>query len=182
MHKILFVELDLTAAEAGRFHRVCSAAHDVQLNGNEYTAAGQLLQVEDLQEVVDVANIGANIILSGVDPAYRIEIDRNGFKKAPVKIYAADLDDNTNIATNAVLLHAGTADTPVTEVDYSSNTMTIAISTNSIWGELDKSPNLTRSSFATHSAIHCYDKDGNYAPDEAFKYVASTSTEEQWIS
>ncbi len=182
MIKLILVELDLTAATAGNFHRVCSAAHDVIYDGNVYSAAGQLLQVDDLQNMIDMANIGTTVTLSGIDPAYRQEIDNNGFKRAPITIIAADLPDDTDEVVNAVIVHAGTCDTPVTEVDYGSDTITIGISTVSIWGELDKSPNLTRSSFATHSAIHCYDENGEYSPDETFKYVASTSSEEQWVT
>lgn len=182
MIKIILVELNLTAAPAGRFHRVCSAAHDIIYEGNEYTAVGDLMEIEDIETTAELANIGTTITLSGIDPAYRREIDQNGFKRAPIKIFAADLDENTNIVTNATLIHAGTCDTPITDVDYDTGIMTIGISTISIWGELDKTPNLNRSSYATHAALHCYNEVGEFIPDEIYKYVASVSTEEQWKS
>lgn len=182
MIKIVLVELDLTAAPAGTVHRVCTASHDVVMNGYTFVGAGDLLKIDDIETTADLASIGTTITLSGIDPAYRQEIDRNGFKKAPITIYAGDIQDNTNQVINEVIIHAGTCDTPITEVDYSSGSMTIGVSTVSVWGDLEKTPNLSRSSYATHSSLHAYDADGNFVPDEIYKYVASTATEEEWIS
>lgn len=181
MIKIILLELDLTAAPAGTFHRLCTAQHDVTYGGYTWSGVGDLLSIDDIETTAEIASLGTTITLSGIDPAYRAEIDSNGFRKAPIVLYAADLPDNTNAAENAVIVHAGKCDTPISDVDYKSGIMTIAISTESIWGDLEKKPNLTRSSYATHSATHSYDKNGTYAPDQTFKFVASTSIEEQWL-
>jgi hypothetical protein len=182
MKKILLLELDLTAAPAGRFHRLTTAMHDVEYEGYTWDGVGDLISVDDIQNTAEIASLGTTVTLSGIDPAYRQEIDQNGFKKAPIRILAADLEDNTNVITNAVVIHAGTCDTPITEIDYEQGTMTIGVSTVSIWGDLEKTPDLTRSSYATHSSIHSYNMNGDYEPDQFFKFVASTSIEEDWIS
>ena len=182
MIKILMLELDLTNAPAGRFHRLCTAAQNITYNGYEWLAVGDLLEVDDLQNTCEIASLGTTITLSGIDPNYRSEIDANGFNNAPITLFTADLVGELNTVENVTIVHSGTCDTPVTEVDYESGTMTIAVSTISIWGDLEKKPDLSRNSFATHSATHCYNSNGDFEPDEFYKFVASVADEEDWIS
>lgn len=183
-YPIILLSLDLTAATAGTVHRLCTAPHDIVYESFTYSAVGDLLKIEDLETSADLNSVGTTITLSGIDPAYRTEIDQNGFRNAPIELSIGYVDDNTNVVPDgtAVVIHTGTCESPITDVDHESGEMTIGVSTNSIWGNLDKVPDLARSSYATHSSRHCYDKDGNFVPDETFKYVASTSNEEQWIS
>ena len=70
--------------------------------------------------------------------------------------------------------HRGTCDTPNTVIDYSSDpaTMRIEVSTQSIFGNLDKVPDLCRTSQGSHSSRH--------PGDLFFSKVASISQEEVW--
>ncbi|AGG58286.1 hypothetical protein VPDG_00125 [Vibrio phage henriette 12B8] len=183
-YPIILLTLDLTAAPSGNVHRLCTAPHDIIYGGYLYTAVGDLLSIDELETSADLNSVGTTITLSGIDPAYRREIDNNGFRNAPIELAIGYVNDNTNTIPNgtAVIIHTGTCESPITDVNYESGEMTIGVSTNSIWGNLDKVPDLSRASYATHSSRHCYDKDGNFSPDETFKYVASTANEEKWIS
>ena len=183
-YPIILLSLDLTAAPAGTIHRLCTAAHDIVYESHTYIAVGDLLKIDDLETSADLNSVGTTITLSGIDPAYRREIDSNGFRNAPIELSIGYVQDNTNIIPDGstVVIHTGTCESPITDVNHETGEMTIGVSTTSIWGNLDKVPDLSRASYATHSSRHCYDKDGNFSPDQAFKYVASAANEEQWIS
>jgi hypothetical protein len=177
--QIVLVSVDLTASTTGgRVHRFASSAFDVVHNGYEFRAVGDLMAIEELEESNDLTNLGIGITLSGIDPSYRTEIDNNGFKKAPIVILVAELDDtaNTNIipTEKAFIYHRGTCDTPNTTVDYDSGTMSIEISTESVFGSLVKLPDLCRTSQASHESRH--------AGDKFFTFVASIAQEETWRS
>ncbi|HCG5955137.1 TPA: hypothetical protein NJ081_003599 [Vibrio parahaemolyticus] len=176
---VVLVSIDLTETiEGGVVQRLCSAPFDVVHNGYQYTAVGDLLAIEEVKESAELASIGVGITLSGIDPAYRHEIDNAAFKKAPVEILRCELpddaEDNIIPSQNAVVFHRGTCDTPVTKVDYTKGTMTIELQTESVFGSLVKTPDLCRTSQASHESRH--------PGDEFFKYVASSAQEEIWRS
>lgn len=178
MVDIVLVDMDLSQAPAGTVHRITSAAHNVFWNGHEYLAVGDLLEISGLEETADIASLGVEITLSGVDPAYRAEIDANGFRKAPLDIWAADVPEGTNVVASADYIHRGYCDTPQTQIEYGDDvsSMTIQISTESVFGILDKIPDLLRSSQATHSSRH--------NGDQFFKFTAATGEidDEIWRS
>ncbi|PHS21998.1 MAG: hypothetical protein COA84_14040 [Robiginitomaculum sp.] len=176
MIDIVLLSLDLTKAPAGTVHRLTSNSFDVLYNGNNYSAVGDLLNFEDIENMAELTSIGTTLSLSGIDPAYRIEIDNGGFLNAPIDISIAQLPANTNIVPDgtAAYFHRGTCDTPNTEIDYESGTMSINIGTRSVFGNLDKVPDLCRTSQSSHKARH--------AGDDFFKYVASIAQEEIWKS
>jgi len=178
MIQIVLVDLDLTktnTGEDGQFVRICTAAHDVTYNGYNYTAVGDLLEVEGLEEEADLVTKGTTLKLNGIDPAYRQEIDRNAFRLAPIDILIAELPDGTNEVSVAQYWHRGFCDSPNTVIDYSADVqqLVIEVSTQSIFGNLDKIPDLVRTSQSSHEATHSGDK--------FFTYVADASlAEETW--
>lgn len=173
---IVLISLDLTAAPSGRVHRLCSAPFNVMYNGYEYQGAGDLIGIEDLDLSADLTTIGLGFTLSGIDPAYRQEIDNGGFKRAPIEVLLAELPDDTNTVPNntAIYYHRGTCDTPNTKIDYATGSLEIEITTQSILGNLSKVPDLCRTSQATHTSRH--------PGDDFFLFVASTEQEEIWKS
>lgn len=188
MTDIILLDLDLTGAEGGigTVQRLCTYSTNVFYNpdpdedpadGYEYIAVGDLLQIDDLNGSSEELNSsGTTVTLSGVDPAYRIQIDQNGFKKAPIDISIATVEDGKNIVASgsAQYWHRGTCDSPATEIDHESGTMTIAVNTQSVFGNLDRVAELCRTSMSTHLARH--------QGDRFFSFVASTSETELWIS
>jgi len=172
---VVLISLDLTGAEpAGLVHRFCSHSHDVMHNGYKYTAAGGLIGMEDVDITSDLTTIGLSLSLSGVDPAYRKEIDNGGFKNAPIEVLIGDLPPNSDTVTNTRIHFRGTCDTPSTDIDYSKGEMTINIDAQSPFRQLDKTPDLMRTSQSSHETWHKGDK--------FFKFVASQSQEEVWRS
>jgi len=176
MIDIVLVSLDLTKATGGIVHRMCSASHDVQYNGHTYRAVGDLLSIDDIESTADLTTLGTSITLSGIDPAYRQEIDNGGFLRAPIDIMIAQLPEGSDTVPDntAGYYHRGTCDTPNTEIDYSTGSLTIAINTQSVFGNLDKIPDLCRTSQSSHEARHPGDK--------FFTFVAAVTQEEKWIS
>lgn len=175
--EVILISIDLTKTiEGGVVQRLCSAPFDVIHNGYEYVAVGDLLGIEDVKETAELVSSGIGITLSGIDPAYRYEIDNAGFKKAPIEILRCELpdeaEDNIIPSNNAIVYHRGTCDTPVTKIDYSTGTMTIELQTESIFGSLVKTPDLCRTSQSSHESRH--------PGDQFFKYVADTSQKEIW--
>jgi len=176
MIDVVLLSLDLTAAPSGNVHRLTSNSFDIEYNGHNYSAVGDLIGMESIENMAELTSIGMSISLSGIDPAYRQEIDNGGFLRAPIDISIAQLPDNTNVVPDntAAFFHRGTCDTPNTEIDYDAGTMSINIGTQSVFGNLDKIPDLCRTSQSSHKARH--------AGDDFFKYVASIAQEEIWKS
>ncbi|MBE5156671.1 hypothetical protein HJ044_04875 [Vibrio parahaemolyticus] len=175
--EVVLVSIDLTLTiEGGVVQRLCSAPYDVIHNGYEYVAVGDLLAIEEIKESAELSSVGIGITLSGIDPAYRYEIDNAAFKKAPIEVLLCELsddaEDNIIPSSNAIVYHRGTCDTPVTKIDYSVGTMTIELQTESIFGSLVKTPDLCRTSQSSHESRH--------PGDQFFKYVASSAQEEIW--
>lgn len=181
MSNIILLKLDLTNAPSGNIHRYCTAMHDVLYGGYLWKAVGNLLKIDDIEQTVEIATLGTTVTLSGIEIEYQNELDNNGFVNAPITIYSAELGDNTNVVNSVTILHSGRCNTPSTDIDYATNTITLAVATESIWGDLDKTPSLARCSFSSHSSQHRTDINGAMVPDETFKYVASTTTEEKWF-
>ncbi|HHF0536540.1 TPA: hypothetical protein ACPHTZ_000493 [Vibrio alginolyticus] len=173
---IVLISLDMTAAPAGRVHRMCTAPFNVTYNGYEYIGIGDIINIDELDLTADLTSIGLSFTLGGIDPAYRREIDNNGFKRAPIEVLLATVADGTNVVPDntAIFYHRGTCDTPNTSIDHDTGTLVINITTQSMLGNLKKIPDLCRTSQATHTARH--------PGDDFFKFVATTEQEELWIS
>lgn len=177
-YSIVLLALDLTRTDTGtdgEVVRLCTAAHNVTYDGSEYMAVGDLLKIDELSEEAALITKGTTITLNGIDPSYRQEIDRNAFKFAPIDLLIGVLPIGMNTVTNAQYWHRGTCDSPNTVIDYSAEVeqLVIQVSTNSVFGNLDKTPSLTRCSQSSHEATHNGDK--------IFSFVASASLgEELW--
>lgn len=164
MKHSLLVELDLTRYGWG-YQRLTSSPIDLIYGGNLYTASGDLIGIGDTENSVELSSKGITISLSGIDPSYQDAIEAHAFLNAPVRVDLAFTPEGTNVVQKVVAYHRGTADTPQTSVDYENGEITIALSTYSLFGSLDKTPSLSRSSFSTHQARHSGDLFYQYAGD-----------------
>lgn len=177
-YAIVLVDLDLTktnTGDDGKYVRLCTASHDVIYNGFTYTAVGDLLKIDKLDEEADLITKGTILTLNGIDPSYRAEIDRNAFKFAPIDILIGVLPEGSAEVSDAQYWHRGTCDSPNTVIDYSGEVeqLVIEVSTTSIFGNLNATPSLTRCSQSSHEATHNGDK--------IFSFVAASSLgEELW--
>ncbi len=172
MIRVVLLELDLTRAPSGTVVRLTNSPYDIIWNGYTFQATGDLLEIDGLDSTADLTTIGTTITLQGIDPSFQSVIDANGFLKAPIDLLLATIPDNTNIATEASYWHRGFCDTPATIVNYDDGSITIGIETQSIFQDLDREPNLMRTSQANHQA--------NHKGDRFFEYVADTPIEEIW--
>ena len=172
---ILF-ELDLTAAAGGVVIRLTNSPYDLRYDGNTYQASGDLLSISSSESTAELVSEGITINLSGVDPAYQSVINANGFLKAPVDIILATCPDNTNLipAGTGIFYFRGYADTPQTKVDSENGSVIVSLETQSVLGDLDKIPNLLRTTLSSHQTRH--------AGDLFFEYCADAGTEETWAN
>jgi len=174
MKTFLLMRLDLSNSGANRILRFTNAPYDIEdLFGDVYQSTGDLLQIGDGSgSETELVSTGLTVSLSGVDPSYQAEIDNNGFLRAPIDLMLVKVPDGSNVATEQIYYHRGLCDTPQTIIDSTSGTITIQIETQSILGDLDKTPSLTKCSFSVHSSRH--------AGDKFFEYTADAETQEIW--
>lgn len=152
--------------------RVTTAPYDIEYNGNTFTATGDLLNIEELEEGTELTTRGLTITLNGVDPAYQAEMQGNGFVRAPVDVLLATVPEGTNVPSSISFFHRGYCDSPMTEVDYENGLMTVQVETNSIFTDLDRKPDLLRCSMASHQTRH--------PGDRFFEFTSDVDLEEIW--
>lgn len=146
-------------------YRLSNAPFDVVLEGQTYTAAGHTLSIGENEEGSEIFKTGIDINLNGLDPSLRSEIDLSGFVKAPIDVLIANVPDGTNVASSYSYYHRGFCDSPIYQVDSESGTLSISISTENAFTDLDLRPSLLRCSQASHSSRHNGDKFFEYCAD-----------------
>jgi len=167
------VHLQLNDFNGGLIHyRLSTSQFDVILNGDVYSATGDVLKIDTTEDTGEVSKTGLTISLSGIDPAIQADIDAGSFVRAPIDIYIADVPDGSDTVSSYNFYHRGYCDTPITEMDYNSGTISIQLETTNVFTDIDKIPNLLRSSLASHSSRH--------ANDKFFEYVADIDITEIW--
>ena len=153
--------------------RFTNAPFDVEYMGEVWQAAGDLLSIGKQETNYEIVTEGVEIQLSGINNSFRPVIDRHGFRFAPVDIFLATLEDNSNQVTAASYYHRGFALSPVTELDETSGTITVIFETQSAFKSLERNSHLMTTSIAHHASLHPNDK--------FFQYVADAGLgEETW--
>lgn len=153
--------------------RFTNAPFDVEYMNETWQAAGDLLNIGKHETNYEIVTEGVEIQLSGINNSYRSVIDRHGFRFAPVDIFLATLEEDSNLVTAASYYHRGFALSPVTELDESSGTITVIFETQSAFKSLERTSHLMTTSIAHHQALHPNDK--------FFQYVADAGIgEETW--
>lgn len=171
--KCLLVEIRVNDFNGGYNPiRLCTAPFNVVLDGNTYIGAGDILEISDAEETAEISKNGITLTMSGVDPVYQNELASGGFVRAPIDIITANVPEGSNVVDLYYYHHRGYCDTPLTQVDYKSNTITIGIETTNVFTDIDRIPDLMRCSMASHSSRHSGDK--------FFQYTADVDLEEVW--
>ncbi|EGR0690385.1 hypothetical protein E2K20_06000 [Vibrio parahaemolyticus] len=173
--QILLLELRYKDQSTGEVTpvRLTNAPFDVQHGGVTWSAAGDLLEIGETESSYELITEGVEITLSGVNPVYRVILEQEGFRNAPVDILLATLPDGTDTVSSAKYYHRGFAQTPVTEFDEASSSISVKFETESAFKSLDKTRFLMSTSLAHHQALH--------AGDMFFQYTADTSFgDENW--
>lgn len=171
--KCILLELRLNDGNGGyNAFRITSAPFDIIYNGSTFTATGELLDIDKLEESTELTTRGLTITLNGIDPSYRQEIESNGFIKAPIDILLANVPDGTNVPNVATFYHRGYADSPYVDTDLERGVMTLQVETKSIFTDIDRVADLMRCSMASHQSRH--------SGDRFFEYTADVDIEEIW--
>lgn len=151
---------------------ITSAPYDIVYDGDTFTATGDLLNIEELEEGSELTTRGLTITLNGVDPAYQAELQGNGFTRAPIDVLLATVPEGDNVPSSVSFFHRGYCDSPLTEVDYENGQMMVQVETTSIFTDLDRIPDLMRCSMASHQSRHPGDK--------FFEFTSDVDLEEIW--
>ncbi len=162
--------------------RLTNAPFDVEMGGEMFIAAGDLLGVGDFNRSYELIVDGLDITLSGVNAAYQNLVNSGGFKRAPIDIWLAQVPEGSNVVQSAVYYHRGFMGTPMTEHDETNGSITVSSRTESAFKSLDRVATLMTNSLAHHQSL-TNDPNGVRPKDLFFQYTASTGFgEEQWIS
>lgn len=153
-------------------YRLATSSFDINLNGQIFTATGDLLKISEDEETAEISKTGVTVEMSGLDPQFQADIDAGGYVRAPIDIYIANVPEGSNVVDTYTFHHRGYCDTPNTAIDYASGTMTIAIETTNIFTDIDRQPDLMRSSLASHSSRHSGDK--------FFEYIGNGEGTDIW--
>jgi len=180
--KVVLVEMRLQdhANDAETPVRFTNAPFNVNYNGYDFIAAGELLGIGESEKSYELINDSVRLTLSGVNPQWRSIIDREGFRGAPIDIWLGQLDEGTNEVSTAQFYHRGFAGTPVTEFDEESGTITVQQETTSVFKNLNRNNRMMTTSLAHHQALHPEVlSTGNI--DKFFEYTADATTgQETW--
>jgi hypothetical protein len=153
--------------------RFTNAPFDVEYMDLTWQAAGDLLSIGRHETNYEIVTEGVEIKLSGINSSYRSVIDRHGFRFAPVDIFLATLEEDSNQVTAASYYHRGFALSPLTELDEASGTITVVFETQSAFKSLERNSHLMTTSIAHHQSLH--------PADRFFEYVADAGLgEETW--
>lgn len=153
-------------------YRLATSPFDVVLNGATFTATGDLLKITDSEETNEISKTGITVQLDGLNQQFQAEIDAGNFVRSPIDVYIANVPDGTNVVDTYEFYHRGYCDTPTMNVDYETGSVMVSVDTTNIFTDLDRIPDLMRSSMASHSSRHNGDK--------FFEYVANGEGEAIW--
>lgn len=151
--------------------RLCSAPFNVEYSGYTWYAAGDLLDIGEIEQSYELITEGIRIQQSGINPEYREFVEKQTFRNAPIDVLLGDIEENSNRISSAIYYHRGFGTTPVTEIDSESGTITIAIETESAFRSLDRKSIMMTTSLAHHQSHH--------QDDMFFQYVANTDLKEE---
>lgn len=153
--------------------RFTNAPFDVEYASQTWVAAGDLLSIGKQESNYEIVTEGLEIQLSGINESLRPIIDKHGFRNAPVDILLGTLPDDSDTVTAASYYHRGFSLSPITELDESSGTITVAFETQSAFKNLERNSHLMTTSLAHHQSLH--------PNDNFYQYVADSSLgEETW--
>ena len=84
--------------------RFTNAPFDVSDNSGSviYQATGDLLGVGDFENTYELITDGLELTLSGVNPVYQSLIETKGFESAPIDIWLAQLNPESNTVATKV--------------------------------------------------------------------------------
>lgn len=125
-----FVHLLALSFESGTL-RLCTAAQDIQWNGNTYEAIGGLLEIGGTEEASDGKAQGVDLKLAGVTQTIISTILSTNFRGQTVLLYLAHLDRTTGQVVDApLLIHKGLQLSSYTiEESRDRNAGTVTVST-----------------------------------------------------
>lgn len=105
---IFLIQFDL---RDNQYLRLTTASYNVLWGGNEYTAAGGLLNFSKIEEDRELGINNITISLSATFSNLAFMLDRNKYYNRPARIWMAVLDNNNEVLDDPILIFRGRIDT-----------------------------------------------------------------------
>ncbi|MDM2788126.1 MAG: hypothetical protein E6989_03385 [Citrobacter freundii] len=153
------------------------AYYDLQYQGKNYIAAGDLTDISSISEEKEINNIGMTVKLANIRKEYINLIRTKALNRADVKIDICFLNPNTGVPTESFNLFTGSMDKLTVNIEYDDNEAkneTEAVM-NSIWEVLEKSAR-NHASDGVHRSYK-----GN-EQDTFFSRIGAWNSESKWTS
>jgi hypothetical protein len=130
----LTVYLDGQTITWSDYHR------DVEWNGSNYSAGGQLLGFDGLEEASDIAVNSVTVTLSGVDTNNTGLILSNYYLDRRMTIHRAIFDENDELIPDPILIFDGRMTRPTIKENPDGNTSTLAVEASNQFSDFERKP------------------------------------------
>lgn len=130
----LTVYLDGQTITWSDFHR------DVDWNGSTYSAGGDLLGFDGLEEASDIAVSSVTVSLSGADKSIISTFLSNYYFNRRLTIHLAIFDDNDELIPDPVLLFEGRMSRPQVDEDPEQPTCVISVEASNQFSDFERKP------------------------------------------
>lgn len=139
LHTAHLVSLSLSDSEQNSEFTTHITDYHVPVNhdGNNFTALGHLLLIDNAEDTKDLQINQVSIQLSGVDAVHIANVLSYDYVDRDLKIYRAFLDDNDAVI-EAHQIFAGRITQPSIQENYSNQTCTVGIRASSYLADFDK--------------------------------------------
>lgn len=110
--------------------------HNITHNNIEYTAMGNLLAIDDIEESLKLQAINGSISLSGLPSSIQALVQEE-FTHGNIQIYLALIDNSNNIISEPILLQQGFMDDLQSIDDWQNGSMNINVNYTTDFARFD---------------------------------------------
>lgn len=118
----------------GGFVRFWTGRGTISWSGQDWTGAGELIGISDIEESAEVVATGITVSLAGVDPALVSIVIGEARQNMPGRIWIGLLDQAGAIVGDPYLAFRGVLDVP--QITDGADTCTISVTYENVLGEL----------------------------------------------
>lgn len=162
IYAINFVEM----AFPGGFLRLHTGVGTISFGGQDYTGAGNLGQISEIEETTELRAVGINLSLSGVPSELLSKVLTENIRNKNIKIWFCLCNSNFQIIGDSILIFDGTMDTLA--ISDQGGTSTIQVTAESRIIDLSR-PRTQVYTDEFQRTIYATDKSHEYLADLANK-------------
>ncbi|MEE4292303.1 MAG: hypothetical protein V2J13_11210 [Cycloclasticus sp.] len=118
----------------------CDYHRNVTFGAQEYSAAGQLLGFDGLEETSDIAVNAVTVTLSGIDTANISLILSNYYLDRRLTIHRAFFDEDDALIADPVMIFDGRMNRPQIEEDPENGTSNLSVEAGNQFADFERKP------------------------------------------